>query len=898
MTSGQRLGSAAVTAVGRALLWLYPRAFRRELGPSLIRDLRAEAADVVLQDGASFTLWLVRTTASLLSNAASEWTEPPDPRGLVRDPREEKAGRMDRFRQDLAFAVRALRRRPSFTAVAVITLALGIGSTTAMFSVVRGILLRPLPYPDSERIVTVWQTGLEDMSVRGGLLSHPNFRDIRDAVESLESIALVGPTNLTVTEEGGAEIVSGAQATPGLFEVMGVSLAAGRDFTDVENRYQGPRVVIVAAEYWRDRFGVVEDAVGSTIRIAGQPHLVVGVAPPGFDYPDYARLWIPAQNDEERCRRGCLNRGSVARLADGASLETARRELDVLGTRLAAEYPSTNEETRFASTTLHEVTVGDVRPALWLLLGAVGTVLLIACANVANLILVRGNGRVTEIAIRSTLGAHRGRILQQLMTESALIAALGGVVGLGLAAYGVGALVSLAPADIPRLDEVGLDAIAVGFAAVLVVATTAIFGAAPALLVSSVRLAGSLGGGDRGDVTRGRSGRARSAILTLEVALSVLLLVGAGLLVRSLARTMEVDPGFDGSDVALFRLSLPRARFEPEARVDFMDRLQTRLEGLPGVESATVFVGPPLSYVGVFGGFRRTDVAALDEEDSPLANWRAAGPGALEALGIPIVAGRGIGESDRRESEPVVLVSQRLVDLYFPDVDPVGRHIEVQVSTGFDEVAPRRIVGVVGDFRAARLRTEAGPELIIPYSQAGSGFPHVLLEGPSPAGMLELAREELRALDPEVPLMQPSTVGDLVARELAQPRFYFLLLGLLAAMAVVLAGVGMYGVIAYAVSQRTKEIGVRMALGARGAEVVQLVLGQALRPSVVGVVVGLVAAIWLGDLMRGLLYEVAPRDPLTLVGVPVVLLLVVVAACAIPARRATRVSPSSALRGE
>lgn len=888
-----------VGIIARPLLLLYPREFRRSLGPDLLRDLRMEASDIVNDGTRSLPLWLLRSAVSLVSNALSEWREGPDPRGLSGIAGAEKAGRIDTLRQDLSFAVRGLSRRPGFAVVAVVTLALGIGSTTAMFSVVRGVLLRPLPFPESERLVTVWESSPEDAaSLDGGLLSHPDFRDVRDEVRGLASIALVNATDLTVTEEGGAEMVAGARATPGLFDVLGVPLARGRDFTDLEDRHGGPSVVIVSADYWRDRFGPVDQALGSVVRISGKSHQVVGVAPPGFEYPDEARLWIPAQNDEEVCRRGCVNRGSVARLLDGASVETVRAELETLAARLGAEYPATNGDSGFAIATLHDVTVGDVRPALWLLLGAVGMVLLIACANVANLILVRGRGRVTEVAIRTTLGAGRHRILKQLLTESALIAVLGGALGLVLALFAVELVLAVAPENIPRLDEVGLDPMSLGFAALLVVATTGIVGAMPALLVSGVDPGRSLRSGGRGDVTGGRSGQARATILTVEVALSVLLLVGAGLMVRSLVRTTDVDRGYRVADTAVFRLSLPRARYEPADRVQFMDRLRERLAALPGVESASVFVALPLSYTSIFGGFTRTELPLPEAGEGPSTNWRSAGPGALEALEMPIVSGRAFRASDRKDAEPVVIVSQRLADLYFAGEDPVGRQIDLHVWTGFEEEGPRTIVGVVGDFRGARLRQAPEAEVIVPYAQAGSGFPHVLLSGGSPAAMLEAARAELRALDPELPMMQPGTLDELLDRELAQPRFYLLLLGLLASLAVVLAAIGMYGVVAYAVSQRTKEIGVRMALGARSPEVVELVLRQGLKPALVGVTLGVLAALGMGNLMRGLLYEVAPTDPLTLFAVPVLLLLIVVAACAVPARRATRVSPATALRSE
>ncbi len=893
------VGPRAARFVARTLLKLYPRGFRRDVGSEVIRDFELAAADHLQTGARSFLIWLARNASSLVSNAGPEWKESLTSAGAPAAGRNARIGAMDVLRQDLGYAVRSLRKRPGFTALVVFTLGLGIGATTAMFSVVRGILLRPLPYPESERLVTVWESTPEDVtSPDGGLLSHANFRDVQAETPSIESIALANGFGLTVTEDGGAELVRGARITPGLFEVFRTPLVKGRDFTDLENRHRGPAVAIVGADYWRDRFGPLDEALGSSIRIGGQAHQIVGVAPSGFDYPGDARVWIPAQNDEAGCGRGCVNRGSVARLAPDATVETARAELETLATRLEAEYPSSNANTTFSVASLHAVTVGDVRPALWLLLGAVGMVLLIACANVANLILVRGRSRLTEVAVRTTLGAGQRRIFKQLLTESALIALLGGLAGLGLAVLAADLVLSLAPANIPRLDEVGLDPTTLGFAGLLVLVTTLLFGATPALLLSRVELTQALRSGGRGNVTRGRSARSRTAILTTEVALSVLLLVGAGLMIRSLARTTEIEPGFDARDIAIFRLSLPRTRYSPDERVRFMDRLSERLGAVPGVDDVAVMVGPPLSSVSIFGGFTRTDLPAPDPGEGPIANYRALGPGAIEMLAIPILQGRAFQRSDTYESEQVVIITQQAAERYFVGDDPVGRQIHVQVSTGYDEAGPRTIVGVAGDIRGTRLTQAPAAETFIPYAQAGAGFPHVLMRGDDSAALLEAARRELRSLDPELPLMRPGTLAELVDLQLAQPRFYLLLLAIFASLAVVLAGVGMYGVVAYAVSQRTREIGVRMALGARVPQVVQLVLWQGIRPAMWGIGLGVVAAFWAGGLMRGLLYEVAPQDPLTLVMVPPLLLGIVVVACAIPARRAARIPPATALRNE
>jgi putative ABC transport system permease protein len=804
---------------------------------------------------------------------------------------------MDTLRQDLRYTLRSLRARPGFTAVAVLTLSLGIGATTAMFSVVRGILLRPLPYPESERMVTVWEASPDEVtSLDGGQMSHANFRDVRAEIPGIESIALVNGANLTVSSEAGAEMVRGGVITPGFFEVFRTPLVRGREFTDLEDRYQGPKVAIVSADYWRDRLGGRDDVLGSSIRIGGASHRIVGVAPPGFHYPADAQIWVPAQNDEEGCGRGCVNRGSVARLAPSATVGSLRPALASLAARLEAEYPVTNTNMAFAVASLHDVAVGDVRPALWILLAAVAMVLLIACANVANLMLVRGQRRLTEIAVRTSLGADGGRILRQLITESGILAVFGGAGGLLLAWWGVGRLLALAPDSIPRIDEVGLDPMTLAFAATLVAFTTLLFGLAPALELSRIDLTSALRRGGRGDVTGGRRSRGRAAIIASEVALSVVLLIGAGLMVRSLVQITRVEPGFDLDGITAFRLSLPSSRYDPEARVAFAQRYIEQLAAVPGVEDVAFMIGPPLSGISIWGGITRTDAPEPDPGEGPTANYRVAGVGALEMLGIPIVAGRSFAATDRRDSEPVVIITQRLADEVFAGVDPIGRKLDIHVTTGYEEEEPRTIVGVAADIRGSALTREPVAETFIPFAQVGAGFPHVLMRGREPAALLEAARRELRALDPELPMIRPGMMQDLVDAQLAQPRFYLILMGLFSGLAVVLAAVGIYSVVAYAVSQRTREIGVRMALGARLPQIIRLVLWQGLRPAVVGIAAGLVVAFWSGNLMRGLLYQVAPEDPLTLMVVPLLLIAVVALACSVPARRASRIPPAIALR--
>jgi predicted permease len=540
--------------------------------------------------------------------------------------------------------------------------------------------------------------------------------------------------------------------------------------------------------------------------------------------------------------------------------------------------------------------VGDVRQALFIVFGAVFMVLLIACANVANLMLVRGTARRTEMAVRAVLGAGRRRLLSQLITESALVAAIGTVVGVLLASWGVDVLRDIATDDFPRAAEIGLDARALLFATLIAGITVALFGLAPALQMSNVPFAQSLREGGRG-ATGGRH-RTRALILGVEVALSVTLLLGAGLMLRSLARVRSVDPGFDSAQVTHFRFSLPDARYpDPAQSVRFVESVQERLAAISGVESAGFILGLPMSGLNIFGGFTRLDQPPPEPGRSPSVSYRGIDSHYLATLGIPLLSGRNFEPSDRVGAQPVVIVDDLLAQRYFPGEDPIGKQIDVQVSTGYPDTLPRTIVGVVGSVRARSLTEAPEPALYVPDRQTGSGFGHFVFRSTRGTDeVLRAAREVLSTVDAQVPMIRPGSMDDLLAADRARHTFYLMLLGMFALLAVTLAAVGMYGVVAFAVAQRTREIGVRMALGARAREVISLVVWQGLRPALYGAAIGMAGALAAGRLIAGLLYQVAPRDPLTLLGVTGVLLGVVVIACSVPARRATRIPPAIALR--
>ncbi len=802
------------------------------------------------------------------------------------------------FLKELRLAARSLTRRPGFTFVAATTLALGIGATTAIFSVVNAVLLRPLPYAHAERIMGLWERVKDEpREVIRGQVAVPNFEDWKAASPSFEAMAQYRNANITLVGDDGAEMVPGGQVSTDFFRVFGARPVTGREFTAEETRYQGPHVAIVSHGFWQERMGGRSDVLGSTLRLQGTTYEVVGVAPEGFDYPNGARIWLPIQNDNEGCGRGCQLYAAVGLLRAGATEERAHAELETVASRIETEYPQSNAKVTADMAPLQEILVGDAATGLVFVSVAVLMVLLIACANVANLLLVRGGARRTEVAVRSVLGANRGRLLGQFLIESAMLSLLGAAVGVILAMWGVEWLRGAAANNIPRAGDISLNLSAIGFAVLLTGVTTAIFGLAPALHLSRLPFAASLRDSGRG--TTGAQ-RGRSWILGAEVALSVALLLAAGLMLRSLARMRAVDPGFDHDDVALFSFNLPDAAYpEPEDAVQFNDAVLDRLRAMPGVQAAGFAVGVPWSRYRVSGSFSRPDLPDPEPGEEPGASHHAVSASYFEALGIPILRGRGFEPSDVAGSIPVAVISQRAAERYWPGEDALGKTVDLGVSVGFPDTLPRTIVGIAGDVRTSSLTEDVVPEIYVPEAQAGASFGTFVVRSSRPAEqILREAHDALAAVDPQIPLVRPGTMQELWEGETARSTFFLLLLSLFAGLAVTLATVGIYGVVAYVVATRKREIGVRMALGARAQQVVQLVVWQGLRPAGLGALVGLAGALAARRAIAGLLYEVRPGDPLTLAAVAAVFVAVVAVACAVPARAATRIPPASALNAE
>lgn len=793
---------------------------------------------------------------------------------------------------DIRVAIRSLLRQRSFSAVAILTLALGAGATTAIFSVVYGVLLRPLPYPQPERIVSLWQTTRTAFSQNGGgTVSHMNYLDWKREARSFDSLALYSTSRFILTGLGDAEVIPGGSVTPDFFRVFGATPVMGREFTDEEDRPGGPSVVILSHAFWKERLGGRTDVLSRTITISGTPRQIVGVAPPGFDFPRGARLWAPVKNDNRACGRSCVYLNGVGRLATGVSVASARQEMDAISRRLEEQFPADNNNLLVAVRSLHEETVGSVRNAMFLLLGAVVMVLLIACANVANLLLVRGAGRRSDVAVRAALGAARSRLVLHLLAESLVLAVVGGALGVFVAAWGVDGLKRLAPASIPRLRDVVFDGPTFAFALGVIALTTLLFGLGPAVQLSRVPLAPALG--SRGEVTPGRRRWGRAGLLAAEVGLSLVLLLGAGLLLRSVAALHAIDPGWRADGVSTFMVFLPPARYQDDAAaVRTHDEIAQRLAARAGTESVGRISGLPLGRSEDVQTFVRRDRPAPPQGQVPVALYRVVDPGYFRTLGIPLVSGRTFTSADRAGGPRAVIISRRMTDRVFPGEDPIGRPVSV---AGADA----EVVGVVADVRSSSLEGQPQPEMYVAHAQAATRAMTYLVKSSQPvARVLSDARAVVQSVDSQLPLIFPETMQQVLDRATSRPRFYVVLLGLFAVLAVALAAVGVYGVVAYAVCERTREIGVRMALGAGRGQVVRLMLWQGLGPAVVGLAAGLAVALASGRVISGELYGVRAQDPATFAGVTLLLLAIVLLACLVPAWRATRVPPAAALRGE
>jgi putative ABC transport system permease protein len=788
-------------------------------------------------------------------------------------------------------------RTPTFTVAAVLTLALGIGANTAIFSAVHGVLLRPLPYPNADRLAVVWITNEQEGFDRD-VISHPNFRDIREQASALSGFAAFTRRASTFSEAEDVEQVRGAAATADFFGVLGVPPALGRTFGAAEIDEGRRDVIVLSHALWTRQFGADPSIVGRDVRVGDGTSQVLGVMPRGFSYPAGAEFWEPLIRPAGDAgffdARGAFWLSTIGRLAPGASFEQADLELDGVIQRLGEEYPGELEGLGAWAEPLRDTIVGDVRPALLILLGAVGFVLLIACANVANLLLARGAARAKEMAVRRALGASSGRLTRQVLTESLVLAAIGGGAGIVLALWGTSALMALSPPDLPRAEQVGVNGPVVAFAAVIALLTGVLFGLAPALQARGVSLGSVLREGGRGG-TGDRVGRLRPVLITVQVALALVLLVGAGLLVRSFAALQATDPGFRTENVLSFRLTLPGARYPNAAAIrEFQREFTERMEAMPNVEAVrsitTLFLAslPNMAPIAIEG--RELEPGAQQAS----VTFDLVDPGFFAALGVPIERGRDFGVEDTPDGVPAAMVNETFARRYFPGEDAVGRRF-----SWVNSPEEYTIVGVVSDTRRSGLTEPVRAEGYRPTTQELRRTMEYLVTTRRDAlAVVPELRGVLRDLDPALPIVELRTVEQALAESVATRRFVMVLLAGFAAVALALAAIGIYGVLAYLVGQRTREIGIRLALGAGRREVLALVLRDSGKSIIPGMLLGIAGALMLTRLLGAQLHGVRATDPLTFAVVIVLLLGVAIVASAVPARRAASVEPMVTLKSE
>jgi putative ABC transport system permease protein len=797
-------------------------------------------------------------------------------------------------RQDLVFALRSLRKSPGFTVAAVVATALGIGANAAIFTVVKQVLLQPLPFAEPSRLVDVNEYAAGG---RATAVSPPNFMDWRAQNRTLSGISIYGAQVMTLTGGGQPTRVSAGTIEPQVFDVLRVRPQLGRPLVAEDVREGARSVVLLGHALWQRRYGGDRTVVGRTLTLEGKPSEIVGVMPEGFDFPEESELWTPlrfAADELTPNQRGAHYLSAVGRLRDGVTVDQASADLDRIEQDLRRQFPDKVEGYTVRALPLLDSIVGDVQRPLLILFGAVGFVLLIACVNVSNLLLARASTRTGEIAVRAALGASRWRLLRQLLAESVVLSLIGGGAGLLLGSWGVRALMAMAPADLPRASAVNMDGTVLAFSVTLSVLAGLIFGAAPAVVASRPDLTVFLKDVRRDGGTTGGRRRLRGILIAAQVALALMLLAGAGLALRSFNRLLHVDPGFQPSGVLTFRISLPEGTYPTLAsNVQFYRDYVDRLRQLPAVEAAGAVHLPPVTRGGFGGTF--TIYGRPPGSDEGNAQVRSATPGYLEALRIPLRAGRTFEARDNESGARVAIVSETAAQRYWPGENPVGKQLRVHVNER--SRAPRDIIGVVGDVRTRGLELEPVPVIYLPHAQyGGENMTIVARTGGDPMQMLPAMITALRNLAPGVAVSRAQTMAQLVSANVAEPRFRSLLLSLFALTSLALAAVGLYGVVAFSVSQRRSELGLRIALGADPSEVVRLVLKEGLMPVAAGIAAGLIGARAVARVMQSLLFGVDALDPATFAGVALGLLLVALLASYLPARKAILIDPAATLR--
>ena len=882
-------------AVYRVLLRLYPPAFRERFA-SPMADAFIDAYGRAHRTGhrATLRLWGY-TIRDVAVHSARERILTLRPATLLRH-----GVLMETIVADIRYAVRTLAKAPGFTAVAIATLAIGVGANTAMFSVVNGVLLRPLPFDRPEELVAVWDVNRNTGNNRASV-ALPNFADWRDRNGVFAGLAATVNWNPTLTGFGSAERLQGSFVTEGIFAtVLGVRPHLGRFFEAGDFGLNAPPVTLVGHELWQRRLGGDENIVGSTIDLSGTAFTVVGVMPPAVRLPHRpdAELWRPTNFDLRRDGwRGAHFAQVIGRVIPGVDFDRAQADMSTIAAQLEVEHANENTGYGVNIVPLHRDLVGSVRDTLFVLLGAVGFVLLLACANVANLMLARSSARRNEFAVRAALGAGRGRIGRQMVTESLVLALAGGALGIGAAYWGVSALMAVDPASLPRADQVGLDGVAMGFTLGLTILTGLAFGIIPALETASGDVAASIKETTRSGGGR-RALRLRRVLVTVQVALSLALLVGAGLLTKSVRELLSQQLGFDAAQLVTARVALNSAYDGPDDMTQFAEALLTDLSGHPDVQLAAISSYAPFSDYGVTSSFTIEGRPKPPPAEEPMARVVAVTPTFFDAAGITLLTGRTFTNADRLDAPGVAVINRSAADRYFSGEDPIGQRIDLGLSFTVSE-EPREIVGVVADTRYRSLAKEPEPQVFEPFHQQPNDVMNVLLRTRGrPEAFVDQLRAVVHNIDQDLAIYEARSLTTAVRGSVASERFVMLLASVFAGAALMLAAVGVYGVLSYGISQRTREMGLRLAFGARSIDVIALVVREGIALVAAGLVLGVGLAFLVGKGVRAMLFQVDAHDPLTIIVMVATMLVVSLAACLAPARRATRVQPMQALRTE
>jgi putative ABC transport system permease protein len=803
---------------------------------------------------------------------------------------------MNTFLHDIRYGARMLRKSPGLTSVAVLSLALGIGAVSSIFSFANGIMLRPLPYANPERLVLLDESSAK-LGERSMSVSYPNFLDWREQNTVFEDIGCYDERGFAIAGGAEPEQLKGALVTHGMFEILGVAPILGRTFTADEDRPDHDQVVILSYGLWQRRFGGDPKILGQTVLMNNRTRTVIGVMPKGFQFPEVAEAWGPLALTPKIYTRNDHGLSSIGRLKPEVTVEQAQAEMINVAANIEQQNPVTNEGFSVTVTSLRAALIGDYKKALLILLGVVGFVLLIACVNVANLLLARATVRQKEIAIRAALGANRGRIFRQLLTESLLLGLIGGAVGLVLAVWSMDLLLAAIPIDIPFWMRFDIDGRVLAFTAACSLATGLIFGTAPAFSASRPDLNETLKEGGRSGVGSSRN-RLRSLLVVAEVALSLVLLVGAGLMMGSFIRLLRVDAGIKPEGVLTMRFGLPGAKYkEPEKRIAFFAQLLERVRAIPGVLSAGTNSGLPLTGMNWGRSLTVEGFPVLSVGQAPMINHCVISPGYFESMGITILKGRDFDESDNATAAKVTIIDEQLASEYWPGEDPVGKRI--RFGPPEDNEPWHTIIAVVGEVRHQRLDSQTRKSVYLPLAQVRIGWSSLAIRTAGhPESFVAAVRSEVRELDQDLPLVDVKPMTEVVARSVWQPRLYTALFGVFASVALILASVGIYGVMSYGVAQRTREIGIRVSLGAQTRSVQMLVVRQGMTLVGAGLLIGVPAAISAAQIMKSLLFGLSTTDPATYGLVAALLTLVALLACWVPARRAARVDPIVALRCE